>query len=123
MTCAINSYEGQDIATVVIPGAFLQIRIPKEEKDVYMVLDWQVAELLPKILPLPEIIHHKRGQSIIHCKLNVALCGMLKRAILFWKKLSESLNMQGLELTIVNGVWPSSISMEGNALSCGMLMT
>ena len=37
------------IATVDIPGAFLQNKIPKNEDDVHVLLDGKIAELLAKI--------------------------------------------------------------------------
>ena len=37
-------------------------------------------------------------QAYIYCKLNVALYGTLKAALLFWKKLSKSLKVQGFEI-------------------------
>ena len=45
-----------------------------------------------------EYVHHKRGHPFIYCKLNVALYGTLKAAILFWIKLSKSLKQQGFEI-------------------------
>jgi len=93
MTCVIDAYENREIATVDVPGAFLQAKQPKEDKDIHVILDGRMAELLAKISPdkYQEYVHHKRGQAYIYCKLNVALYGTLKAALLFWKKLSKSL--------------------------------
>ena len=100
LTCMIEAFEKRDVATVDIPGAFLQTKQPKEEKDVHVVLDGRMAELLAKISPetYQEYVHQKRGQSLIYCKLNVALYGTLKAALLFWKKLSTSLKMRGFTI-------------------------
>ena len=56
-----------------------------------------MAELLAKIAPdvYQEYIHRKRGQPYIYCRLNVALYGTLKAALLFWKKHTTSLKQQG----------------------------
>lgn len=51
ITCVIDAYEGRDVTTVDIPGAFLQTRMPANEKEVHVVLDGQMAELLAKISP------------------------------------------------------------------------
>ena len=97
LTCMIDAFEKRDVATVDIPGAFIQTKMPKDEKDVHVVLDGRMAELLAKISPstYQEYVHQRRGQAYIYCKLNVALYGTLKAALLFWKKLSKSLETQG----------------------------
>ena len=48
MTCVIDAFERQDVATVDIPGAFLQAKQPKEDKDVHVILNGRMAELLAK---------------------------------------------------------------------------
>ena len=85
MTCVIDAYEGRDVATLDVPGAFLQAKLPEEDRDVHVILDGQMAELLAKIAPdvYQKYVHWKRGQSYIYCKLNVALYGTLKAALLF----------------------------------------
>ena len=49
LTCLIDAFEGRDVATLDIPGAFLQTRHPKNEDDVHVILDGRMAELLAKI--------------------------------------------------------------------------
>ena len=39
LTCMIDAFERRDVVTVDIPGAFLQTKMPKDEKDVHVVLD------------------------------------------------------------------------------------
>ena len=39
LTCMIDAFEGRDVATVDIPGAFLQTKMPEDDKDVHVVLD------------------------------------------------------------------------------------
>ncbi len=89
----IDAYEKRDIATVDIPGAFLQSKQPAEDKDVHVILDGRMPELLAKISPktYQEYVHHKRGPACIYCKLKVVLYGTLKAVLLFWKKLTASL--------------------------------
>ena len=100
LTCIIDAYEGRDVATLDIPGAFLQARVPKDDRDVHVVLDGRMAELLAKISPetYRKYLHRRRGHALIYCKLNVALYGTLKAALLFWKKLSESLKLRGFTI-------------------------
>ena len=97
ITCVLDAYEGRDIVTVDIPGASLQTRLPANEKEVHVVLDGWIAKLLAKISPetYQKYAHRKQGQTYIYCKLNVALYGKLKAALLFWEKLTNSLKMCG----------------------------
>ena len=99
MTCIIDAYEQRDVATVDIPGAFLQTKQPKDEV-VHVVLDGRMAELLAKISPetYQKYVHHKRGQAYIYCQLDCALYGTLKAAMLFWQKLTKSLKKRGFEV-------------------------
>jgi hypothetical protein len=97
LTCMIDAKEERDVATLDIGGAFLQAKYPENEKDVHVILEGRMAELLAKISPetYEEYVHHRRGQAYIYCKINVALYGTLKAALLFWKKLSKSLEARG----------------------------
>lgn len=97
MTCVIDAYEQRDVATVDIPGAFLQTKMPDDEEDVHVLIEGRMAELLSKISPetYQEYVANKRGQSYIYCRLNVALYGTLKAALLFWKKLTANLKEEG----------------------------
>ena len=65
LTCMIDAFEKRDVATGDIPGAFLQTKMPKEEKDVQVILDGRMAELWAKIAPETnqECVSQKRGQA------------------------------------------------------------
>ena len=39
ITCVIDAHEKRDVATVDIPGDFLQTKMPKNEENVHVVLD------------------------------------------------------------------------------------
>ena len=103
-TCVIDAYEQRDVATVDIPGAFLQTKMPKDEKKVHVILDDRMAELLAKISPetYQKYVAHKRGKKFIYCELTCALYGTLKAALLFWMKLTKSLKMQGFVINPYN---------------------
>ena len=66
MTCIIDAFEMRDIATVDIPGAFLQTKIPDDEEDVHVLIEGRMAELLSKISPetYQEYVAEKRGNHI-----------------------------------------------------------
>ena len=58
----IDTYEMCDVVTLNIPGAFLQTKLPADEKEVHVILDGRMAELLAKIAPdvCQKYVHHKR---------------------------------------------------------------
>ena len=97
LTCMIDVFEKRDFATADIPRALLQTKMPKGEDDVHVILDGRMAELLAKIAPktYQEYVHQRHGQAYIYCRVNVAIYGTLKAALLFWKKLSSSLKQRG----------------------------
>ena len=51
MTCVIDTYEGCVVATVDIPGDFLQAKQPEGDKDVHVVLEGRMGELLANLFP------------------------------------------------------------------------
>ena len=64
MECVIDVYKNRAIAAVAIPGAYLQAKQSKEDKDVHVILDGRMAELLTKISPekYQEYVHEKEGR-------------------------------------------------------------
>jgi hypothetical protein len=97
ITCVIDAFEKRNVATVDLPGAFLQTKMPNDEPDVHVMIEGRMAELLAKISPetYQKYVHQHRGKAMIYCRLNVALYGTLKAALLFWKKLTKSLTDDG----------------------------
>jgi len=106
LSCAIDTHEGRDVATVDIPGAFLQTEMQEDEPDVHVVMEGKIAELLEKIHPptYHEYVHKHRGKSVIYVKLKKALYGTLKAALLSWKKLSRTLTDIGFVINPSTGV-------------------
>ena len=46
-----------------------------------------------------EYIHQRQRQACIYCRVDVAMYGTLKAALLFWKKLSSSLKQRNFIIT------------------------
>ena len=59
----IDAFEKRDVATVHIPGAFLQTKMPKGEEDVHVMLVGRMAQLLANIAPetYQEYVHQRQG--------------------------------------------------------------
>ena len=72
LTYMIDAFEKRDVATVDIPGAFLQTKMPKEEKDVHVILDGRMAETIGKncARDLPRVRQPKMWSEIhiLPCK-------------------------------------------------------
>jgi hypothetical protein len=94
LSCVINAMEARDVATVDIPGAFMQADM---DDVVHMKLEGKMAELLVRIDPklYRKHIQVQRGKQVLYVELKKALYGTLKAALLFWKKLSSTLESWG----------------------------
>jgi Reverse transcriptase (RNA-dependent DNA polymerase) len=97
ITATIDAYERRDVATVDLPGAFMQADM---DDVVYMRLEGIMVKLLLKIdkaLYAPFVCKEK-GKDVIYVQLVKALYGTLKAAMLFWKKLTKTLVGWGFEV-------------------------
>ncbi len=97
LSCLINAKENRDVATVDIPGAFMQADM---EDIVHMKLEGKMAELLVKLDPklYRKYVQTQNGKQVLYVELKKALYGTLKAALLFWKKLSGQLKEWGFEI-------------------------
>ena len=97
ITSVIDAKENRDVATVDVPGAFMQADM---DDTVYMKLEGTMAQLLMQIAPdvyskFSRIIN---GKTVLYVQLKKALYGTLKAALLFWKRLSSQLQAWGFKL-------------------------
>ena len=94
LSCVIDAAEGRDVATVDIPGAFMQADM---DETVHVRMEGRMAELIVKLDPKlyrPFIIHEK-GKPVLYAELLKALYGTLRAALLFWELLSRQLIQWG----------------------------
>jgi hypothetical protein len=96
LTCAVEAHEGRDVATVDLPGAFMQADM---DDTVYMRIDGTMAELLIQIDPKKygPCVQYIRGKAVLYVRLKKAVYGTLKAAQLFWKRLTSQLHTWGFE--------------------------
>ena len=100
LTSLIDAIEERVVATVDIPGAFLQTDMPKDEAPVFIRVDGAMADILLQIDPVKYgkcVVTNKRGNKIIFARANKAIYGTLKAALLFWGKLHSKLKEWGFE--------------------------
>ncbi len=108
----VYAHEQRDVGTCDIPGAFLQADNPDY---VLMRLDGILAELMVKVAPSlyrKYVTTNTKGKSVLYVKLEKAVYGMMKSALLFYRKLVADLISLGYTInpydpcvanTIING--------------------
>ena len=98
LTCLIDAMEKRDVATVDIPGAFMQSDM--EGRDTYMKIEGKMVDILSKVDPslYEEHATIENGKKVLYVKLKKALYGTVQASLLFWKNLTETLVSWGFEI-------------------------
>ncbi|GAX21402.1 hypothetical protein FisN_28Lu124 [Fistulifera solaris] len=97
LSCVIDAKEGRDVATLDVPGAFMQA---DQDEEVFVRMDEKMAELLAKTDPkcYTKFLTEERGKKVLYVRLSKALYGTLRAALLFWRLLVKKLKRMGFEL-------------------------
>jgi hypothetical protein len=98
ITTVIDVHEGRDVACFDIPGGFLNADI---DEDITMVLKGRLAELMVQVAPnlyRKYITVDRKGTAILYAKIKKSLHGLLRSALLFYKKLVADLESDGFVL-------------------------
>jgi hypothetical protein len=98
ITATIDAYEERDVAIVDVPGAFLSADM---DEEVIMTIRGRLVELMVKAAPniyRKYITIDANNQPILYVKLQKALYGCLRSALLFYEKLVGDLKSEGFEL-------------------------
>jgi hypothetical protein len=85
ISAIIDTHEGGDIATIDIPGAFLNAY---NNKETIMLLKGPLAELMISVDPQLYrkcIIHNSKNQPLLYVKLTKVIYGLFNSALLFTK--------------------------------------
>jgi hypothetical protein len=117
LSCVIDAMERRDVATVDIPGAFMQAEM---DELVHMRLEGKMAELLIRIDPqlYRKYVQDENGKQVLYVELKKALYGTLRAALLFWRRLSSQLNKWGFE---ANPYDPCVVNKVINGKQCTIL--
>jgi hypothetical protein len=97
LTLTIDAKENREVVTIDIPGAFLHV----DNKDyVIMKMVGMLAELMVKTNPkmCRQFVVLEKGRSVLYLRLQKALYGMMKSALLFYRKLVLELKKMGFEI-------------------------
>ena len=90
LSCIIDAMEGRNVATVDIPGAFMQADM---NGTVHMIIKGTMAKILTKLDPkmYRQYLRSKKSKPVLYVQLKKVLYSTLKAALLFWKNLSTCL--------------------------------
>jgi len=86
ITGAIDAHEDRDVATCDLPGAFLHTMT---DEKVIMVLRDELCDLMVKVNPKlyrKYICKDKRGKPVLYVELFKSLYGLMRSALLFYRK-------------------------------------
>jgi hypothetical protein len=98
ITYTIDAFEGRYVAIVDVPGAFLTADM---DEEVYMCIRGLLAELMVQTSPgiyWKYITASSDNTPILYLKLQKALYGCLRSALLFYLKLVEDLESDGFKI-------------------------
>jgi hypothetical protein len=98
ITAVIDVHEVRDVACFDIRGAFLHA---DSNEDITMALKGRLAELMVQVAPnlyRKYITVDRKGTAILYVKMQKALYGLLRSALLFYNKLVADLESDGLML-------------------------
>ncbi len=102
ITAVVDTHKGCNVICFNIPGAFLHANI---KEDITMVLKGRLAELMVQVAPnlyRKNITVNRKGTAILYVKMQNALYGFLKSALLFYRKLVAGLESDGFGLNSYN---------------------
>jgi Reverse transcriptase (RNA-dependent DNA polymerase) len=97
LTSLIDAAEDRDVATVDIPGAFLQADM---DETVHMRFDGKMAELMSHVDPklYRKFILNEHKKPVLYVKLRKSIYGTLRAALLFWTKLTQIIREMGFTI-------------------------
>jgi hypothetical protein len=91
ISATIDAHKGRDIATINIPGAFLNAY---NNKEMIMLMKGHLAKLMVQVDPqlyCKYIIQDSKNQPLLYIKLTKAIYGLLKSTLLFYQKFVKDL--------------------------------
>ncbi len=98
ITAIVNTYKEHNVACFDIPGASSHANI---KEDITMVLKGRLVELMVQVTPnlcRKYITVDREGTAILYVKMQKALYGLLRSALLFYRKLVANQESDGFVL-------------------------
>ncbi len=102
LSCVIDAKEGRHVGTTDIPNAFIQTDNEKLADDHGMdiiKIRGILVEMLVEIAPntYGPWVTYERGEPVLYLELLKAIYGMLKSALLFYRKLRKDMESNGFK--------------------------
>jgi hypothetical protein len=100
ITAVVDAYKGCAVACFDIPGAFSHA---DSDEDITMILKRRLAELMVQVAPnlyRKYISVDRKGMIVLYVKMHKAIYGLLRSALLFYKKLVANLESVRFELNL-----------------------
>ena len=97
ITATIDALEGRDVAVVDIPGAYLSADMDNETHVVFRGTLEEMMAMANTALYRP-FVSYETGKMALYVRLQKALYGCLKSALLFYKKLVGDLEAYGFKI-------------------------
>jgi hypothetical protein len=96
-TAAIDAKENREVVTINIPGAFLHAT---NKNYVVMRMNGTLAKVMTKTDPklYQKYLTDEKGKKVLYLHLQKALYGIIKSALLFYRKLISELKEMGFEV-------------------------
>jgi hypothetical protein len=100
ITVVVDAHEGHNIVCFNIPGAFSHA---DSDKDITRILKVRLAKLMVQVAPnlyrnMKYITVDRQGTAILYVKMQKAIYGLLRSALLFYMKLVADLENIGFVL-------------------------
>eukprot|EP00804_Cyclotella_cryptica_P010775 CCRYP_008726-RB/>CCRYP_008726-RB protein AED:0.29 eAED:0.29 QI:0/-1/0/1/-1/1/1/0/375 len=96
LTGAVDAYQRRDVAFIDLPGAFLHTLT---DEKIIMVLRGELCELMCMVDPKlyrKYVCKDRRGKPVLYVELYKSLYGLMRSALLFYKKLKKELEKYGM---------------------------
>jgi hypothetical protein len=101
LTATIDAAEHRDVATIDIPNAVVQTKLENEGDKAIMQLRGRLAELMVKIAPeiyRKYVVINRKGKTMLYVRLQNALYGIMKAALLYYERFVRDILGIGSEL-------------------------
>ena len=101
LTAVIDAKEERDVATIDVPNAFVQTRLKDDKDKAIMRLRGRLAELMVEVAPDvygQYAFKDSKGTTILYVRLLNALYGIMKAAILYYKRFVKDIKSIGFEI-------------------------
>ena len=103
ITGAIDAHEKRHVASCDLPGAFLHT---VTDEKVIMVLRGELCELMVKVDPKlyrKYVTKDRKGKPLLYVQLYKSLYGLMRSALLFYRKLRGELEAYGFKINPYDG--------------------